>query len=43
VAAPQQGRGNMEGGNKYGFNLATILIILLLIFLIWCSCFRHYG
>jgi hypothetical protein len=34
----------MEGGtNKYGFNLATIIIILLLLFLIWCACFRHWG
>ena len=33
----------MEGQNRHGFNLANILIILLLIFLIWCACFRHWG
>jgi len=29
--------------NKQGFNLANIIIILLLIFLLWCVCFRHWG
>jgi hypothetical protein len=29
-------------GNRHGFNLANILIILLLLFLIWCTCFRHW-
>lgn len=29
--------------SKQGFNLANIIIILLLLFLIWCTCFRHWG
>jgi len=29
--------------NNQGFNLANIIIILLLLFLIWCACFRHWG